>query len=93
MKRILSLMAATSIILTPAAFAAVSDEDFQALREQLAAVSARLDELAAENAELKAAQEKSVTAITEVETTVAAMPAASEGWADRVTMDGDFRYR
>jgi hypothetical protein len=93
MKRILSLVVATIIITTPAAYAAVSDEDFQQLREQLAAVSARLEQLAAENAELRAAQEESSTAITDVATTVAALPAASEGWSDRVKMDGDFRYR
>jgi hypothetical protein len=93
MKRVLSLVMAASIITMPAAHAAVSDEDFQQLREQLAAVSARLDQLAAENAELRAAQEKSSSAITEVETTVATLPAASENWSDRVRMDGDFRYR
>jgi hypothetical protein len=82
-----------SIIVSPAAFAAVSDEDFAALREQLAAVSARLEQLAAENAELRAAQDQADTAISEVQTTVAEMPASSESWADRVKLDGDFRYR
>ena len=53
MKQILSLAVAASIIISPVASAAVSDEDFAALREQLAAVSARLDQLEAENAELK----------------------------------------
>ena len=93
MKRILSLVVAASIITMPAAFAAVSDEDFQQLREQLAAVSARLEQLAAENAELRAAQEESAGAITDVEMTVADLPAAGEGWTDRVRLDGDFRYR
>ena len=93
MKRLLSLTVASSIIFSPAAFAAVSDEDFAALREQLAAVSARLDELAAENAELRAAQDQADTAISDVKTTVAEMPAASESWSDRVKLDGDFRYR
>ena len=93
MKRLLSLTVAASIIFSPVAFAAVSDEDFAALREQLAAVSARLDELAAENAELRAAQDQADTAISDVKTTVAEMPAASESWSDRVKLDGDFRYR
>ena len=93
MKQILSLAVAVSIIVSPAAFAAVSDEDFAALREQLAAVSARLEQLAAENAELRAAQDQADTAISEVQTTVAEMPASSESWADRVKLDGDFRYR
>ncbi len=93
MKRILCLVAALSVISTPAVQAAVSDEDFQLLREQLAAVSSRLEELAAENAELRAAQEQSVTTISQVETTVAEMPASSESWSDRVRLEGDFRYR
>jgi len=93
MKRILSLAVAASIVLAPAAFAAVSDEDFAALREQLAAVSSRLDELAEENARLRAAQNQTDTAISEVRTTVAEIPAASETWTDRVKLDGDFRYR
>jgi hypothetical protein len=93
MKRILSLAVAASIVLTPAAFAAVSDEDFAALREQLAAVSSRLDELAEENARLRAAQNQTDTAISEVRTTVAEIPAASETWTNRVKLDGDFRYR
>jgi hypothetical protein len=98
MKKILSLMCAISFVAVPAANAAVSDEDFQQLREQLAAVSQRLDELAAENAELRAAQEQSATAISDVETTVAEIQptgalVAGDSWTDRVKLDGDFRYR
>ena len=93
MKRILSLAVAASIIISPAAFATVSDEDIAELREQLAAVSARLEELAAENAELRAAQDRANTAISEVKTTVSDIPAASESWTDRIKLDGDFRYR
>ena len=96
MKQILSLAVAASIIISPVASAAVSDEDFAALREQLAAVSARLDQLEAENAELRAAQVQADTAISDVQTTVAevaAVPATSSSWTDRVKLDGDFRYR
>ena len=93
MKRTLFLAVLASIVLTPAAFAAVSDEDIAELREQLAAVSARLEELAAENAELRAAQDRADTAISEVKTTVSDIPAASESWTDRIKLDGDFRYR
>ena len=93
MKRTLFLAVLASIVLTPAAFAAVSDEDIAELREQLAAVSARLEELAAENAELRAAQDRANTAISEVKTTVSDIPAASESWTDRIKLDGDFRYR
>jgi len=93
MKRILFLAVLVCIVASPAAFAAVSDEDFAELREQLAAVSARLEELAAENAELRTAQNQADTVISQVKTTVAGTPAASESWADRVKLDGDFRYR
>lgn len=93
MNKIVSLMCAFCFVAAPAAQAAVSDEDFQQLREQLAAVSQRLDELATENAELRAAQELSETAISQVETTVAEIPATSESWSDRIKLDGDFRYR
>ena len=93
MKRILSLAMASTIIMAPAAFAEVSEEEFQQLREQLAAVSARLEELAAENTELRSAQAESATAIDKVETTVATLPGSGGNWSDRVRMDGDFRYR
>jgi hypothetical protein len=83
MKRILSLVVAATVIMMPSAHAAVSDEEFQQLREQLAAVSARLEQIAAENAELRAAQEESAAEI----------PAQAETWSDRVRLDGDFRYR
>jgi len=93
MKRILILTVAASIFITPAAFAVVSDEDFATLREQLAAVSARLDKLETENAQLRAAQEHADNAISQVQTTVAEIPATSASWADRIKIDGDFRYR
>ena len=93
MKRILVLSVVASIVLTPTAFAAVSDEDFAELREQLAAVSARLEELAAENAELRAAQSQAGAEISEVKTAVSEIPAASASWSDRIKLDGDFRYR
>jgi hypothetical protein len=98
MNKILSLMCAISFIAAPAAHGAVSDEDFQQLREQLAAVSQRLDELAAENAQLRAAQEESVAAINDVQATVTTIEpsdaaVAVETWSDRIVLDGDFRYR
>ena len=93
MKRILSLVVASSIVLTPAAFAAVTDEEFALLREQLAAVSARLDELEAENSELRAAQKQTDTTVSQVEASVAEIPTGTASWADRIKLDGDFRYR
>jgi hypothetical protein len=93
MKRNLFLAVVASIVLTPVAFAAVSDEDLAELREQLAAVSVRLDQLAAENAELRASQVQADTNISQVQTTVSEIPAASDSWADRIKLGGDFRYR
>ena len=93
MKQIISVTLAASIFFSPVVLAAVSDEDFALLREQLAAVSARLDQLEAENTQLRAAQDQADTAINQVQTTVAEIPAMSENWADRVKIDGDFRYR
>ena len=98
MKRILSLAVIATVTMMPAAHAAVSDEDFQQLREQLAAVSARLEQLAAENAELRAAQEESAVALSTVQESVVEVSAVEssaqvETWSDRVRLDGDFRYR
>ena len=98
MKRILFLTLVGFFVASPAAIAAVSDEDFEQLREQLAAISQRLEELAGENAELRRAQEQTATAISDVETKVADVkvtdiPAAGESWSDRTRLDGDFRYR
>ena len=87
MKQILALIIAVNFLAAPAANAAVSDEDIQQLREQLAALSQRLDELAAENAELRAAQEQVIDVV------VAERPAQTETWTDRIKFDGDFRYR
>ena len=98
MKRILFLMLAVNVVALPTAFAAVSDTEIAQLREQLAAVSQRLEQLAAENAELKRAQDRTATAVADVQTSVAEVkqaeiPAAKQAWSDRIRLDGDFRYR
>jgi hypothetical protein len=91
MKRVIFSTVATGLLVSSNAFGAVSDEEIQELREQLAIVSQRLEELAAENEQLRRAQSDSETAIAEVQ--AAAVPAATESWTDRVALDGDFRYR
>ena len=50
MKRVFVPILATSLLFSSTAFGAVSEEEIQELREQLAVLSQRLDELAAENA-------------------------------------------
>ncbi|MCK5325323.1 MAG: putative porin, partial [Woeseiaceae bacterium] len=98
MNRLSFLMLVVSFVVSPTAFAAISDADFEQLREQLAAVSQRLEELAAENAELRRTQDQSATLIADVQTSVAEVqgaeaPVARENWSDRIRLDGDFRYR
>ena len=98
MNRLSFLMLVVSFVVSPTAFAAISDADFEQLREQLAAVSQRLEELADENAELRRTQDQSATLIADVQTSVAEVqgaeaPVARENWSDRIRLDGDFRYR
>ena len=98
MRRLFFLMSAVILVASPAAFAAVSEADIEELREQLAAVSQRLEELAAENAGLRRAQDQAATNIADVQTSVAEVreaeaTVAAEDWSDRIRLDGDFRYR
>jgi hypothetical protein len=85
-------------ICMPAAHAAVTDEEFAQLREQLALMSERLDNLEAENRELRALQGQVDVAVDELAANMEAADAAVaaapvESWSDRVSMEGDFRYR
>lgn len=98
MKKVFFLLLGASLSTAPASYAAVSEADFTQLREQLAAVSLRLEELAAENAALRRAQEQAAAEISDVQTSVAGVreapaPATGDNWSDRVSLDGDFRYR
>ena len=97
MKRKLLLLIAINVFAFSTALGAVSDEDFEQLRKQLATVSQRLDELAAENAELRRSRVETATAVADVQTSVAKVQAAdapaAESWSDRIALDGDFRYR
>ncbi|MDH3336408.1 MAG: putative porin [Gammaproteobacteria bacterium] len=97
MKRKLLLLIAINVFAFSTALGAVSDEDFEQLRRQLATMSQRLDEIAAENAELRRSQAETATTVADVQTSVAKVRAAdtpaAESWSDRVRLDGDFRYR
>jgi hypothetical protein len=84
MKRKFYLLLAGTVLAGQTAQGAVSDEDFEQLRQQLAAVSQRLDKLAAENAELRKSQEETKDSVATV---------ASDSWSDRIRLQGDFRYR
>ena len=98
MNRLFFLMLVVCFVVSPTAYAAISDADFEQLRQQLAAVSQRLEELAAENVELRRTQDQSATLIADVQTSVAKVQGAEaavarENWSDRIRLDGDFRYR
>jgi hypothetical protein len=76
------------------AAAAVSDADFAALRADLAALAQRFEALEAENARLKQqGQQTAAVAEDARSTAVAAQESGGGDWTDRVSMDGDFRYR
>ena len=98
MRRKVFFLLACAVLAAPTASGAVIDEDFEQLRQQLAAVSQRLDELAAENAELRRSQDQTATAIGDVQSSVAGVQdtlidEVPESWPDRIRLDGDFRYR
>ncbi|MFQ6005539.1 MAG: putative porin [Woeseia sp.] len=88
MRRKLYLLLVTTPLVAPTAFGAVSDEGFEQLRRELQAVSKRLEELAAENAELRRSQDRTAAVVADVQNSVA--PAS---WSERIRLDGDFRYR
>jgi len=92
------LLLAINAFAAPAALGAVTDEDFEQLRQQLSAVSQRLDALAAENAALKRSQTQAGTDVAEVRTSIAEVRDSvaeprPDSWSDTIRLDGDFRYR
>ena len=91
MKRIIGLALLMNFIAAPVAFAEVTDEDIAQLRQQLAAMSQRLEQLAAENAELRQEVTTVETSVAEVQATT--LPAAKQSWTDRLTFKGDTRLR
>ena len=94
MKPVVVSIFAASLLFSSTAFGAVSEQEIQELREQLALLSERLEDLAAENEELRRAQDESVdvrSTVSEVAATTTT--AVSENWSDRIGLDGDFRYR
>lgn len=98
MRRMSFLLLTFSFLATPAAFGAVTDQDLQELRQQLSAMSARLDALASENAELRRTQPKADAGTSVIPAPMTAVPkseihAMSGSWTDSIRMDGDFRYR
>ncbi|MGI9342102.1 MAG: putative porin [Gammaproteobacteria bacterium] len=94
MKRLGITLLMSLTLSSPVAMAAVSDADFAALRADLAALAQRFEALAAENAQLKQQGQQTAMVAQEAKSTaVAAQESSGGGWTERVTMDGDFRYR
>jgi len=102
----LSVIFSTLLLLSPVAAQAAGDEEFDALRAQIKALSERLDRLEAENRELSATNAELVknsqaTAVTVAEVSEKTDAVAAEvkeqskssNWADRLSWKGDFRYR
>jgi len=98
MKRIGVTLLAGLMLSSPMAMGAVSDAEFAQLRADFAAMAQRLEELAAENAELKQSHAETTAVVAEVQNTVVEVQetvvvADEPNWSDRISMDGDFRFR
>lgn len=80
----------TLTLASPLSMGAVSDAEFQALRDSVAALNQKLAEV-----EQQLAAEKARNAQTAVVPAAAAVPArpAPSSWADRTSLQGDFRLR
>jgi hypothetical protein len=95
-------VAATLALASPAAFAAVSDAEFKALKDQLATLTQRLAELEQTNRQTQqvatqsqqAAQAASQQAAQVADTVAASKAAAPKAtWPEKLAWQGDFRLR
>jgi len=105
MKNLAVLLVLIAVFFSPAGFAEVSDDEIQALREQIQLLTRRLDELEMANQQTNAAfseldQTTAVRVDEAVETKVDIAVAeqvdermAAVSWAERMRWKGDFRYR
>lgn len=95
MKSIGKILIVSFLLVSSTALGAVSDEDFAQLRAELAALAQRLEELATENAELR--RQGRETAVIAEEAKIHAVAATESSgtasWSDRISVNGDFRYR
>jgi len=95
MKYIRTFLVASLVLGSPMAIGAVSDAEFAQLRADLAALSQRFEDLAAENAELRRNNQQTAQVAEQAQQDVAAVRESTDGesWADRIKWKGDFRYR
>jgi hypothetical protein len=105
MKKLMALIWLSLMVFSPAAMAGVSDEEVQAMREQIRILTERLDQLENANRENAAAVEQvNDTVAAQVDQTVEEKVnlaiaeqvderLADVSWVERMRWSGDFRYR
>jgi predicted porin len=105
MKKLTVLLGLRLILSTSAAFAQVSEDEIQLLRQQIEMLNKRLDELEAQNRQLaESAEQSEAQTVAKTEEIVDAKvdsavteqvdeKMAAVSWAERIRWKGDFRYR
>jgi hypothetical protein len=105
MKKLVALMGLQFFILSTAAFAQVSEDEIQLLRQQIEMLTNRLDALEKQNKQLaQSVAESSEQAVAKTEDVIDAKvdeavtlqfseKMAAVSWAERIRWSGDFRYR
>lgn len=95
MKKQIAITSALWMAAATPAFAAVSDEDFEALKAQFTALAQRLNTLESENAQLRANNEQTLQEVQVTSAQVADIRKQKKAasWTENVTWKGDFRYR
>jgi hypothetical protein len=98
MKQLVALVGLTVLMAAPIASAEVSDEQFQQLQDSLNQALDRIDELEKQQT-TETAPQQTTKAATKEDASVADQVAANTAklskmsWAERVKIQGDFRYR
>ena len=99
MRKLTLLLGLTVLFCSTAASAQVSEEEVQALRDQIEMLTKRLDELERQNQQTQQssapASEQAVAKAEAVEEQVSKVEdkVAAMSWAERIRWSGDFRYR
>jgi Putative porin len=95
MKRAMSIAVTTALLGSTQAFGAISDEQFEQLRAEFAAMSQRLSVLEEENSILRQRSESTVSelAVAQSELAQVKRSSTSSSWTDTIKLKGDFRYR
>ncbi len=88
-------LALSLALASPLSQAAVTDEAIEALKQQIAALNARIAELERSNQQTQQTAQQASQQVAEVADQVEAATAAdaASSWAERIAIKGDFRYR